>query len=437
LWNNWTERLLRAAYSAVLYLLAPVTVYHLLWRGFRQQAYLERWNERYAYYPDDPASCSMRIWIHAVSVGEVNAVAPLVNALLERYPDARLLLTTITPTGSERVKVLWRQQVEHVYLPYDFSGAVRRFLAHFCPTIGLIMETELWPNLLFFCKDANIPTVVVNARLSENSLHGYFPLRSLVSRALCTVKLIAAQSETDAVRFGRLGAVAQRVFVTGNLKFDINIEYERIYNFARAFRARIGSRPVWIAASTHSDEEALVLSIHHRLRQRWPDLLLLWAPRHPERFRPAVQAAEHAGWQVATRTLAHWPDGGDAVFVLDTLGELLFFYACAEIAFVGGSLQPVGGHNLIEPAALEVPIVTGPHLYNFADISRRLQNVGAMKVGADTAVVGDLLEQLMADAGMRAAMGQAGKMLVDSGRGALTRTLEAIVPMLPQISEER
>jgi len=430
--GHWTERLLRAAYSAALYLLAPVTVYHLLWRGLRQQAYLERWNERYAHYPDTLAPCSMRIWLHAVSVGEVNAAAPLINALLERYPDARLLVTTITPTGSQRVEALWETRVDHVYLPYDLSGAVHRFLAHFRPAIGLIVETELWPNLLFCCRDAGIPAVIVNARLSERSLHRYRLLRPLIGRALRTLTRIAAQTQADADRFTALGAAPDTVLVTGNLKYDIDLDVGEIGAFARAFRIRIGvQRPVWIAASTHAEEEAIILAIHRRLRLRWPNLLLLWAPRHPERFRPVMQAAVLASWRVATRKLTHWPDREDAVFVIDTLGELARFYACADLAFVGGSLQAVGGHNLLEPAALGIPIVTGPYLHNFADIAQRLQDAGAVQVGTDAAAVGRLLERLLADAPARERMGDAGATLVNSGRGTLQRTLAAIAPVLP------
>jgi len=429
--DKWNERLLRGAYSLLLILLAPVTVYHLIWRGFRQHAYLERWGERYARYPGATASAPARIWVHAVSVGEVNAAAPLIDALLAREPGQRLLVTTITPTGSERVKSLWGEQVEHVYLPFDLSGAVRRFLTHFRPAAGLIVETELWPNLLFCCRDAGIPVSVVNARLSARSLHGYRILRPLVARALKTVRKIAAQSEDDAKRFVALGAYAEAVIVTGNLKYDIQMDQDEIANFARAFRIRIGQRPVWIAASTHPEEEISVLEIHKRLRRRWPNLLLLWAPRHPERFTPVMQAAVLARWRVATRRLTRWPDHQDAVFVLDTLGELAWFYACADIAFVGGSLAQIGGHNLLEPAAIGVPVVTGPYLHNFTEIAQSLEDVGGLRVAEDAAAVGELIERLLANEALRMTMGQAGRALVDAGRGTLERTLDAIVPDLP------
>jgi len=428
---NWSKRLLRGMYSAVLTLLTPVTVYHLLWRGFQQPEYLKRWGERYARYPVRLAAEPVQIWLHAVSVGEVNAAAPLVNALLARDPDARILVTTFTPTGSARVSALWGTRVEHVYLPFDFPGAVRRFLARFRPRFGLIMETELWPNLMFCCHDAGIPLSIVNARLSERSLHSYWPLHPLVAYAMSTVSRVAAQGRADAERFINLGAAPDKVIVTGNLKYDIRLDKAETSDFARAFRIRIGARLVWIAASTHPEEEASVLDIHQRLTRRWPDLLLLWAPRHIERFQPVMQAAVLAKWKVATRTLTRWPDQRDAIFVIDTLGELGQFYACADVAFVGGSLSQTGGHNLLEPAAVGVPVVTGPHLHNFTEIARNLRAAGALRVGEDAAAVGDLLEALLADEVTRMEMGAAGSALVDAGRGTLERTLAAIAPSLP------
>ncbi|MBJ6984886.1 lipid IV(A) 3-deoxy-D-manno-octulosonic acid transferase [Luteimonas sp. MC1750] len=422
------ERLLRGLYSAMLYVLAPVTVYHLIWRGFRQAEYLERWGERYAAYRTPPLDGC--IWVHAVSVGEVNAAAPLVNALLEERPDLRLLVTTITPTGSMRVRALWGDRVEHVYLPYDLSGAVRRFLAHFRPRLALVLETELWPNLLFCCRDHGVPAYLVNARLSERSLRGYRALRPLVGRALRTLAGVAAQSDADAGRFVLLGAHQEAVSVLGNLKFDIRID-GTARRTAAAFATHSGGRRAWIAASTHPEEEAAVIAMHRRLRARWPDLLLLWAPRHPERFRPVAQACVEAGWRVATRKLTQWPDGGDDVFVIDTLGELVHFYACAEVAFVGGSLQAVGGHNLLEPAALGVAVVTGPHLHNFADIAQRMDEAGALRIGADADAVVAELDALLGDEAARAAMVVEGQRLVKEGRGALALTLDMIRPALP------
>lgn len=425
--SDLIERLLRGLYSAALYVLAPITLYHLIWRGFRQAAYLQRWSERYAIYSDAPHPRTL--WIHAVSVGEVNAALPLVQALRRGRPDLRLLVTTITPTGSERVTALWKDQVEHVYLPYDLPGAVGRFLDHYRPIAALIMETELWPNLLFGCRDRGVPSFILNARLSARSLRGYRVLAPLVGRALRTVSMVAAQTHADARRFIRLGAFAARTVETGNLKYDVSVP-EDLPRFAAQCRSQCGARPVWIAASTHEDEEAAVICIHRKLRVRFPDLLLLWAPRHPERFRAAAEHARVAGWQVSTRSRGRWPQADDAVFVIDTLGELMGFYACAEVAFVGGSLQPVGGHNLLEPAATGTATVTGPHLHNFQEISHRLEQAGALRIGADVDAVEQHLAELLGDPDVRARMVAAGHALVETGRGALGRTMALLEPVL-------
>ncbi|MFC5576706.1 lipid IV(A) 3-deoxy-D-manno-octulosonic acid transferase [Lysobacter niabensis] len=426
---DFIERLLRVLYSAALYLLAPVTVYHLIWRGFRQPAYLQRWSERYALYRDPRHTRTL--WVHAVSVGEVNAALPLVQALRRGRPDLRLLVTTITPTGSERVRALWKDEVEHVYLPYDLPGAVGRFLDHYRPSAALIMETELWPNLLFGCRDRSIPSYILNARLSARSLRGYQVLAPLVGRALRTVRTVAAQSHADARRFVRLGAREAQTLETGNLKYDVSIP-ATVAQFAAEFRARVPGRPVWIAASTHEDEEAAVISIHRRLRAKFPDLLLLWAPRHPERFRAVVEHSRNAGWQVSTRSRGQWAQREDAVFVIDTLGELVNFYACADVAFVGGSLQAVGGHNLLEPAATGTAIVTGPHLHNFLEIAHKLEQAGALRIGADVDALEREVGTLLGDPAARADMVAAGRALVETGRGALGRTMALLEPVVSE-----
>lgn len=423
-----TERVLRGLYSAVLYLLTPLTVYHLIWRGFRFSEYFQRWDERYGSYRAPPRRSD--VWLHAVSVGEVNAAAPLVNRLRTLRPDLQLVVTTITPTGSERVRALWGDAVTHVYLPYDLPGAVGRFLDRFRPALALIVETELWPNLLFGCRDRGIPTYILNARLSARSLRGYRVLGPLIRRALGSVHRVAAQSEDDARRFLELGALPERMQVTGNLKFDMVAVDTGA--FVDEFRAALGAaRPVWIAASTHEDEESAVLSAHRALRGSHPDALLLWAPRHPERFRAAVQGARDAGFAVASRSEDRWPSADAGVFVIDTLGELLRFYACAQVAFVGGSLQAIGGHNLLEPAATGTAILSGPHLHNFADIARRLRDAGAMRIVADAEALAASLRMLFDDAAARRQLAANAARLLAEGRGALARTLALIEPALP------
>lgn len=429
--KDLTERLLRGLYSAVLYLLTPITVYHLIWRGFRFSEYFLRWNERYGSFEQRPETVD--VWLHAVSVGEVNAAAPVVDALRRERPDLRWVITTITPTGSARVSALWGDSVNHVYAPYDLPGAVARFLDHYRPGVALVMETELWPNLLFGCHDRRIPTYILNARLSARSLRGYSVLRPLIARTLRTLKRIAAQSAADARRFTVLGAAPEQVLDIGNLKFDVRMP-AGLEEFRGQFRAAVGARPVWIAASTHEGEEAAVLAIHRELREQWPDLLLLWAPRHPERFPRVQEQASAAGLRVATRTAQRWPGADSDVLVIDTLGELSAFYACADVAFVGGSLQPIGGHNLLEPAAVGTPVVTGPHLHNFVEIAKRLKEAGALEVGQDARAIAALLRRLLADPQAREQMAQHGLALVEHGRGALARTLAMIDGDLPAAS---
>ncbi len=428
------EGALRALYSFALYLLSPLTLYHLISRGFRVHEYFRRWDERYATYGAQPGRPC--VWLHAVSVGEVNAAAPLVNALLKQRPDIHWVITTITPTGSDRVRALWGERVEHVYLPYDLPGSTARFLQHFRPSLSLIMETELWPNMLFACRDLGIPVYILNGRLSARSLRGYRLLRPLIGRALRTVKCVAAQSAADARRFQKLGARADQVRVLGNLKYDVAVP-EGLDGFRGQFLAALGApRPVWLAASTHEGEEAEVVALHQRLRARWPGLLLLWAPRHPERFARVHALAVAAGWKTGSRRRDTWPRPDEDAFVIDTLGELMAFYGCADVAFVGGSLQPVGGHNLLEPAAVGTPVVTGPHLHNFAEIARLMDEAGALRIGADARAVGDAIEGLLADPALGQAMVDAGAALVDQGRGALQRTLELVAGDLPAPVDE-
>ncbi len=422
------ELLLRGLYSALLYVLLPITVYHLVWRGFRVREYFKRWDERYASYPESGGQ--PRVWLHAVSVGEVNAAAPVVNALRELRPDIRWIITTITPTGSQRVRAQWGDAVDHVYLPYDVPGSVGRFLCHFQPSLALILETELWPNMLFGCRDRDIPVYILNARLSARSLKGYRVLKALVGRALRTVTCVAAQSQEDAQRFIELGARPEQVQALGNLKFDIRPPDPSAV--LEAFRQHVpASRSVWIAASTHEGEEQAVADIHARLLATNPDVLLVWAPRHPERFGKVEAFARDRGWRVATRRAQQWPAADSQVFVVDTLGELMAFFACAQVAFVGGSLQAIGGHNLLEPAAMGTATVTGPHLHNFTEISRRLDEAGALRICADASAVGDAVKELLEDVVERERMVQAGRALVANGRGALQRTLELIAPQLP------
>ena len=423
------QRVLLGLYSLVLHLAFPVTLYHLVWRGMRQREYLRRWTERYGWI-EDKLDLHDTLWVHAVSVGEVLAARPLVDALLARHPERPLLVTTITPTGSERVRAIWGDRVHHVYLPYDLRAMVRRFLDRARPALAVIVETEIWLNLYVECGRRGIPLVMVNARLSQRSLRGYLPVQGLAKLAMRAVRLVAAQSSADATRLARIGADPARIHVAGNLKYDLAIP-AGLDAQAATWRAAWGAaRPVWIAASTHPPEEAAVVALHQRVLAAHPDALLLWAPRHPERFGPVAQALAEAGLAVATRRGEGLPGPAHQVFVIDTLGELLGFFAAADVAFVAGSLCDVGGHNVLEPAALGVPSVVGPHTFNFAEATRRLRDAGALVQAADAAALGKEVLALLANPARRAAMGEAGRQQVGAHAGALGRTLDLLEAVL-------
>jgi 3-deoxy-D-manno-octulosonic-acid transferase len=420
---SFGQRMLLGLYGLVLRLAFPVTLYHLIWRGLRQREYLRRWSERYGWL-EGQLDLHDTLWVHAVSVGEVIAARPLVDGLLARHPDRPVLVTTITPTGSERVRALWGERVHHVYVPYDLRGIVRRFLDRARPALAVIVETEIWPNLYVECERRGIPLVMVNARLSERSLRGYLPVRKLVKLAMGTVDLVAAQSRADAARLERLGADPARVVVTGNLKYDLPLA-PGLEAQAQAWRAGWGAaRPVWMAASTHAPEEAAVIAAHQALLAMQPDALLLWAPRHPERFGPVAAAVRDAGLAVATRSGDGLPSGGTQVFVVDTIGELMGFFAASDVAFVGGSLCEVGGHNVLEPAALGVPSVVGPHTFNFKDVTRHLREAGGLQQVADADAMAAAVRGLLGDPALRRERGDASRCAVAELGGAVARTLD-------------
>ncbi|MCE5233199.1 MAG: lipid IV(A) 3-deoxy-D-manno-octulosonic acid transferase [Mizugakiibacter sp.] len=419
---------MRLLYTFLMYLAMPVIVYRLVARGFRYHGYFARWRERFGFLPGPPLSGS--IWVHAVSVGEVNAAAPLIEALLKYHADARMVVTTVTPTGSERVRKLFGDRVYHVYLPYDLPRAVRRFLDHVRPRLAVVMETEIWPNLYHACCVRGLPLVIANARLSQRSLRRYAPVRGLVRRALACVSQVAAQSHADAARFRALGAPADRITVVGNLKFDMAVPATACRDGAGLRAAWGASRPVWIAASTHEGEETAVLEAHLEVLKRLPDALLLLAPRHPERFRAVDAAARNLGFRVATRSADRAPAADTQCFVIDAMGVLLRYYAAADVAFVAGSLAPIGGHNVLEGAALGRPVVVGPHTFNFDEITHSLiQAGGALRV-PDAAHLGGAVLELLRDPARAAAMGAAARAVFERERGAVARNMALIQRLL-------
>jgi len=411
----------RLFYTLVLYLLLPFIPLRLLWRARKQPAYVHYWRERFACYPAAPRQSV--IWIHAVSVGETRACAPLIDALQARYPQHRILLTHMTPTGRETGQSLFGTRVMQAYLPYDYPRAMRRFLTCYKPVFGLLMETELWPNLVAACKQRGVPLALINARLSEKSARGYARFAGLTRDTLQALPLICAQTTMDADRFTQLGAPC--ISVTGNLKFDVAPAPDN-----QQLRTLWGNgRPVLLAASTREGEEALILDM---LTTGIPGLLLVIVPRHPQRFDAvaALLAARHIPFQ---RRSANAPIRADTQVVLgDSMGEMFAYYGAADVAIIGGSLLPFGGQNLIEACALGVPVILGPHTYNFAQAAEDAIAAGAALRAADADEALTQAQRLLGDAARRKQMGDDARRFAAAHRGAVDKTMAAIAENLLQ-----
>lgn len=417
----------RRLYTILLYLLTPLIFLRLLWRSRRQPAYRRRWRERLGWVPAAPAQREV-IWVHSVSVGETVAAVPMIRRLQARYPDALVAVTTMTPTGSERVSALLGDSVLHCYAPYDLPDAVARFLARVRPRMLVIMETELWPNLIHQCRQRGIPVILANARLSARSAAGYRRLQRLARSMLEDLSLVAAQSVADGERFMALGLSPRRLEVTGNIKFDLELgERQRALasELGREWRGQDG-RPVWLVASTHDGEEEQVLTAFARVREAFPTTLLVLVPRHPERFVAVAQLCREAGFEPALRSAGDRPGPDTAVLLGDTMGELPVFFGACDLAFVGGSLVPVGGHNLLEPAAWGVPVLSGSRLFNFTEVSRLLEEAGALERCDNSDELAAVVIRLLGDPQGRRRLGEAARGVVEANRGAMERLLDAI-----------
>jgi len=387
----------------------------------RNPGYRRRWAERFGFFP--PVAAENSVWVHAVSVGEAQAAVPLIKWLMEQ--GRPVIVTTMTPTGSQRVHETFGGKVHHVYVPYDLPGAVQRFLMRARPSLAIIMETELWPNLFHACRERDIPVVLANARLSERSAAGYRWVAGLTRETLRHLSMIAAQSPADAEHLIALGAEAKHVRITGSIKFDVKLPAS-VREQAAVLRREWGDRPVWIAASTHEGEEEQVLDAMARVRLRVPRVLLVLVPRHPERFSKVEALCRKRGYKVSLRSQDHAVDAETAVFLGDTMGELLLFYAAGDVAFVGGSLVPTGGHNVLEPAGLEVPVIFGPYMFNFADIGRQLLEAGGARRVQDAARLAEAVVDFLEHPEVRRAMGQKGGLWVEQNRGALKSLTEIV-----------
>ena len=419
----------RLLYTLLLHLALPLIALRLALRARKAPAYARRINERFSL--GLPAMKPGGIWVHAVSVGESIAAAPMIRALQARHPDLPLTVTCMTPTGSERIQALFGASVQHCYLPYDLPWAASRFLDRLQPRLAVVMETELWPNHIHQCAKRNIPVALANARLSERSARGYARFGKLTAPMLGELSLIAVQTQTEAQRFLDLGARPGCVEVTGSIKFDLKIDAELLQR-ADALRQQwqATTRPVWIAASTHAGEDEIVLAAHRQLLKTQPDALLILVPRHPERFNSVHELCISERLTTRRRSTAEAVQASDQVLLGDTMGELLFLYALADIAFVGGSLVANGGHNLLEPAALGKPVLSGPHLFNFLEIAAQLREAGALSEVENAMQLADKVAALLNEPSEMQRMSQAGLSVLKANQGALERLLEGLQRLL-------
>lgn len=415
---------MRLIYTVLFHLLVPVVLLRLYWRGFKAPEYRKRWTERLAIY--NQKYPNNVIWIHAVSVGEAEAVFPLVKQLQKLYPSDDFLITTTTPTGSARVRAVLADTVRHVYLPYDLPFVVKRFLNIFKPKLAVIMEKEIWPNLFAQLGERKIPLFIINARLSANSAKGYKKIPGLIIPALSHVTAVATQTEEDRARFIEIGSAERKTTVKGNIKFDVTIA-EEVISEGQLLKIKLFSgRFVWIIASTHKGEDEIFFNCYRQLKQQIPELLLVIVPRHPERFKAVRQMAEEQQLKTIMRSSdSNCPVETD-VYIADTMGELKMLYAAADIGFIGGSMVPVGGHNILEPLAVNLPVMFGPYMVNFKEIAENVLSVKAAIQCQDSDEIIATVMRLYEDVAYRQLLIEKGTQFLSSNQGATSRVIEML-----------
>ena len=422
----------RLIYSVIFYFLTPVILLRLLYRGIKAPAYTKRWGQRFGFFTP-PESSKEIIWLHAVSVGETLAAVPLVKALQTKYPEHRLLITCMTPTGSERITAAFGDSVDHSYAPYDTPDAVARFLQRVQPKMLIIMETELWPNTVAACYKRQIPVILANGRLSEKSARGYARVSKLSGPMVAQLSAVAAQHGDDGGRFTALGLPAEKLHITGNIKFDLELNAQ-IRLSAEALRQQwdgTNQRPILLAASTHRGEDEIILQAFSLIKQSVNNALLVMVPRHPERFNQVGDLCLDAGYSLARRSNNDSTDNAD-ILLGDTMGELMTFFGACDIAFVGGSLVANGGHNMIEPAAWGKPTLSGLSVFNFAEVSRLLAEAGGLSLVEDAAALAESVIELMKNPEQDQQMGLSAQQFAEANRGALERLLAVIDNSLSQ-----
>ena len=415
-------------YSALFYFLAPLILLRLLWRSIKAPAYRYRWRERFALYPQ--ALPQHVIWFHAVSVGESEALFPLLKKIQQHHPEAKLLVTTTTPTGSARVQAVMKDTVTHVYLPYDMPDVVQSFIGHFKPTLAVIMETEIWPNLYTCCGQHHIPLYLINARLSERSARGYQKISQFVRSTLDNVSIIATQTQDDAQRFVSLGAKTDAIKVMGNIKFDISVPEITLADGHQLKNTLFANRFVWVIASTHKEEEAIFITLYQHIKLQIPELLLLLVPRHPERFIEVKRLCEQKQLKTVSRTSGEPVTQATDVYLVDTMGELKMIYAASDIAFVGGSMVPTGGHNILEAVAVGVPVLFGPYMSNFKEIARGILNQQAAIQCVDNDAIVQSVLSLYHQPNERLELVAKGQVFLKQNQGAIARIYAMLEPVI-------
>lgn len=416
--------MLRFLYTFLLYLAQPLILLIMFYRGRKQPAYRKRLMERYGYYSAEPPKPNGMI-IHAASVGEVIAATPLIKALQAQYPHLAITVTTVTPTGSSQVEAIFGKRIFHAYLPYDLPDAVNRFFDFVQPKLLVVIETELWPNLIRQASQRNIPFIIANARLSPRSAKRYGWIKSSLRKMLGEISLIMAQDKVSAERYLTLGVKPTQLVNTGNLKFDLEVTPDLRQKIEQARTTlNIGNRPVWIAASTHEGEEKLVLEAHQQLLASYPKLLLMLVPRHPERFDLVEMQVKKSRLHYQKRTENQPLANNTQVLLCDTMGEMMILYGLAKIAFVGGSLVKHGGHNPLEPIAFELPVISGVHTFNFPEIFAKLREVqGVLEIESRSEVLSQAVEFLLKNTNACQMISQMGFEVLKENQGALKRHL--------------
>ncbi len=414
--------MLQFIYSQLIRLILPFILLRLWWNGRRAPDLRRNWHQRLGLVP---AMSGTVVWVHAVSVGETIAAAPMIRRLLARNPGITILMTAMTDTGLAQAQKMFGDQVHYAYAPYDTPGAIRRFLDRANPRILVIMETEIWPNMIRQCRARRVPVFLINARLSERSARGYERIRSLAAPIMRSISWVAAQAEKDAERFRRISVAPAKVAVTGSVKFDVDIPDE-VRAASSALRQSLTGRPVWIAGSTHGSEDEQLLAAHRKVLQAHPEALLILVPRHPDRFESVAEKAMREGLSLARRSLGEDP-GSAQVYLGDTMGELMMLYGASDLAFVGGSLIERGGHNPLEPAGWGIPVFSGPFIFNFETIYQRLLDDKGVKLVADSDDLAAHVSSLFSDEQERKAIGRRALAVVNKNRGALDKVVDGII----------